>query len=170
MNLELNDAVQSEVSDMRKSFIKRDGKQVIISLPMFHLKEGLKFRDTGKLKSVLVPLDTNTIATLTDIENFVKARMPEEKYKPLWLNRSMFVSVSNWCKFEMVNVDGTTRVVCEDEESPFGAGLYNLDIHVSHVYQGPHKNGETCSLSLFVTKISYEPASNLAECLNSSFQ
>ena len=45
----------------------------------------------------------------------------------------------------------------------FGTGIYQLDIAVSHLYVGPHRNGEHYSLSLNVVKIKYEPQQNLED-------
>ena len=169
MNLELNDAAKSEVSDVCRRSIKVDGEALKINVPVFHLKEeGLKFNKNGHFNAVLIPLDAKTISILQAVEEFVKTQKPTEKYKPLWLNKSMFVNISKWCKFEIVKVDGTVQPLPKD--AIFGAGLYSVELHVSHLYCGPHKNGETMSLSLFISKISYEPQSNLAEVLNSTLE
>ena len=165
MNLELNDAVKNEVSPASKYFIKQNGKRLTIKLPTFHSK-GLQFRCHGTLKSVLVPLHDDTIATLSSVENFVKSRMPDEKYKPLWLGNAMLVNVSRWCAYELISFDGSPQPLPEDVM--FGDGMYNIEVHVSHLYCGPHKNGDTCSLSLFVSKISYEPDSNLTDVLDNA--
>ena len=164
MNLTLNDDVKNEVRDTTKRILKQDGKRLIINLPIFRRQHGLGFFLNGNMNSVIVPLNADTIATLTEVENFIKASMPQEKYKPLCLGETMFVNVSKWCKFELVNADATRQPLPDNLN--FGEGLYKLDILISHLYVGPHKNGETCSLSLFVTKIAYEPQSNLFELVD----
>ena len=90
--------------------------------------------------------------------------MPDEKLKPLWLRKAMIVNVSNWCSYELVKEDGTTVPLPQD--TILGVGLYTIEILVSHLYCGPHKNGDTCSLSLFISRIAYEPLSNLLDIFN----
>ena len=39
-------------------------------------------------------------------------------------------------------------------------------LHVSHIYTGPHKGGQSCSLSLFITTVVFEPEQNLLDLIN----
>ena len=111
------------------------------------------------MASVLIPLDEDTVAALTNIENFVKTNVDSPRYKPLWLKKAMYANVSKWCNYELMNHDGTHQTLPND--LILGSGLYSFQIHVSHVYIGPHKGGETFSLSLHVTNIKYEPEQNV---------
>ena len=43
-----------------------------------------------------------------------------------------------------------------DRKMVFGPGFYSVTIDVSHVYIGPHKNGEHFSLNLRVSQITYQ--------------
>ena len=163
MKLELSEAVKNEVSSGYKQFLKSDGKNVIFCTVPFRREEGLKFNVHNAMTSVLVPLDSDLIASLTRVENFIKDLVSLEKYKPLWLRSGMFVNVSKWCKYELVKPDGTTQPL--PENIAFGAGIYKIYIGVSHLYVGPHRGGEHYSLSLHVMKIAYEPLQNLESVL-----
>ena len=166
MNLTLNDDAKNEVGDKTKRYLRQNGKRLIITLTINCREHGLVFYRNGNMKSITVPLNPAIIATLTEVEHFIKASVPDEKYKPLCLSETMFVNVSKWCKYELVNADVTRQPL--PENVIFGEGLYTLDLHVSHLYVGPHRNGETSSLSLFVSKIAYEPQSNLYEIMSDS--
>ena len=161
MKLELTEAVKNEVSNTYKQFIKSEGKTLVLSTVPFRRENGLRFNTNNAVTSVLVPLDKDLIDSLTHVENFIKSLVPLEKYKPLWLKNSMFVNVSKWCKYELVKPDGTTQSLPEDMS--FGAGIYKIDITVSHLYIGPHRGGEHYSLSLHATKIAYEPAQSFVD-------
>lgn len=168
MNLSLDEAVKLEVSDAYKRCLKKDGSRIIISTPVIHVSGGLKFLTNKSMSSVLLPLDPATIASLKEIEEFVKENVDSPRYKPLWLKDSMFVSVSKWCRYELLTSNGSVQQ--NPENLILGAGLYMLDIQASHVYIGPHKNGETFSLSLHVTRIAYEPEQSINELMNEIIQ
>ena len=42
-------------------------------------------------------------------------------------------------------------------------GMYSVVIQASHVYVGPHKSGETYSVSLHIRELLYEPEQNLSD-------
>lgn len=156
--------VKNETNNTYKSHLKLNGRRVIIATPLLHQKKGLKFLVKNNMTAVLVPLDPDTISVLKEIENFTKENIDSERYKPLWLKNAMFVNVSKWCEYELIASDGSPQPFPENQI--LDTGLYRLEIHVSHVYIGPHKGGETFSLSLHVTKISYEPQEDIEELMN----
>ena len=156
MNLSLDDPVKSEVGNTFKRHIKQDGKRISISTPILCCENGLKFSVNKTITAVLVPLDSLTVAELQRIENFVKSKLGScERYKSLHLNKSMYVNVSKWCEYELHNRDGSTKPLPPNVF--LGAGYYKLELIVSHIYYGPHRGGETASLSLHVCKLTYEP-------------
>ena len=166
MDLHLNDAVKNEVNNSSQRYIKNNGRRLIIKVSPFHLREGLHFKNNPNslTNSVLVPLDEMTISSLSSVESFVKTQLSDsDKYKPIWLERAMYVQISKWCTFDLVKSSGKVFVLPEDVM--FGAGMYSIDLQVSHLYNGPHRGGETCSLSLFVVNVSYEPQSNMTEII-----
>lgn len=116
------------------------------------------------MTSVLIPVDESTKASFTTIENFVQANVSSDKYKPLWLKDFMYCNVSHWCNYIQENSDGSQCVVTpEPNYKNFGRGTYSMLIQASHVYVGPHKNGETYSLSLHVLQIKYKPYNNFID-------
>ena len=155
MNLALNDPVKHEVSNTYKQYLKENGKRVVIKVPDFYCDHHLKVLINNNITSVSVPLDPVTRATLQAIETFVQTNVESEKYKPLWLGESMLVNISKWCKLELINPDGSRQPLPGDKY--LGKGTYSLVIQVSHVYIGPHKGGETYSLSLHVVELAYQP-------------
>ena len=128
---------------------------MLIITPRFHREDGLKFLVNASVTSVLVPLDSVTKSVLQNIETFVVDNVDSHKYKPLWLHDAMYVNLSKWCAYELVNMDGSRQAL--PEGMVMAKGTYSFEIHVSHVYIGPHKGGETFSLSLHVTRVTYEP-------------
>lgn len=158
MNLSLSDQVKEEVSNTRKQYLKEDGSRVIVKTPNFYREDHLKLLVHADRTSVLVPLDPATKAKFQEIETFVKANVVSEKYKPLWLYDAMYVTLSKWCHYELIKSDGSRQPLPSD--TFLGKGTYRLEIHVSHVYIGPHKGGETFSLSLHVVGLAYEPEYN----------
>ena len=136
---------------------------MLIKIPQFFREDGLKFLVNNNVTSVLVPLDSVTKSTLANIETFVQANVESEKYKPLWLKDSMYVNISKWCSYFLIAPDGSRQPL------PVGmnlaCGMYNLELHVSHVYIGPHKGGETYSLSLHITELTYEPKQSITDIM-----
>ena len=104
------------------------------------------------------------MSQLSDIEAFVRSNISHKNYKPLWLHEGMCVNISKWCRYELVKPDGAHEPLPND--TILGKGHYNLDIYVSHVYTGPHKGGQSCSLSMFITSVVFEPEQNLFDLIN----
>ena len=161
--LTLSEPVKDEVRNTHKQYLKLHGKRALISIPEFFKETGLQFMLNNKVTSVLVPLTDNTRAIFSSLESFVQENVQSEKYKPLWLRDRMYVNVSQWCQYEQVNTDGTLTAL--HTGTLFGRGTYSMLIHASHVYVGPHKGGETYSLSLHVVNITFKPADDLMELI-----
>jgi len=161
--------VRNEVSGSSyKRILKLHGKRAVVEVKDIVRESSLVFRNNGNIASVLIPLDENSTSALSTIENFVQTNFEGGKYKPLWLNDFMFCNVSHWCQFLEESADGAVRVVKpEPDFSNFGKGTYSMLIHASHVYVGPHKNGETYSLSLHVIQIKYKPSFDIMELIES---
>ena len=115
------------------------------------------------ITSVIVPLDTNLITALQRVEDFVKENVDSPRYKPLWLTGAMCVNVSKWCIYELIDIHGNVKPFTGSVT--LGDGWYTYQIQVSHAYIGPHRGGETFSLSLHVTKIRYQPQDPIDEVL-----
>ncbi len=158
LTLSLNDAIKNEVGS--KQYLKSNGKRVLIDVAEFY-SDRLKVYTDNDITRVLVPLDATTIETLREIEAFVCANVDSPMYKPLRLDGSMYVMLSKWCQYLIRQPDGTlTPFPCCQV---IGEGLYGIQIQVSHVYIGPHRGGETFSLSLHVTRVVWEPQTNLLD-------
>ena len=132
------------------------GSRLILKTPTFYRKTGLKFVINPKSISMLVPLDEGTRNSLQTVEEFVKTQMAGERYKPLFLGNAFHVNVSRFCKYEQVMPDGSIEKLAENNFLN-GSGDYVVSIHVSHCYIGPHKGGETYSISLQVAGILHRP-------------
>ena len=164
VGLTISNPVKSEVSNTYKQYLKLNGKRVTITIPEFFRESGLKFNRNGNMTSVLIPLDDGTRNSLSSIESFVTANVGSEKYKPLWLKEAMLVNVSHWCNYVQINSDGSQSMI--QPGTLLGRGFYSMVIHASHVYNGPHKGGETHSLSLHVLEISYKPGEEIVELID----
>ena len=159
LNLALNDAVKNEVSNTYKQYIKSNGRRLLLQVPEFYSDSGLKVIVNPNITAVLVPIDANTIATLQEIEAFVRDNVDSPVYKPLRLDDSFYVNLSKWCRYVLLKSDGTQIPL--PEGTVLGKGLYKLELQISHVYIGPHRGGETFSLSLHITRVVYEPEENI---------
>ena len=168
LNLTLSPPVKNEVSNTYKQILKENGRRVVVTTPAFHREEGLKFTVNNNITAVLVPLDSDTLCFLKTIEDFVILNVGSEQYKPLWLDGAMYVNLSKWCKFELLKSDGTHQTLPPD--MLLGVGSYSLEICVSHVYCGPHRNGKLFSLSLHVTKVLYEPKDGVMDVIDDILQ
>ena len=163
--LTLSEPVTNEASKTSKQYLKLHGKRVLIAVPEFFRDTGLNFKMKGNISSVLIPLDDSTRKSLSTVETFVKNNVKSEKYKPLWLNEAMYVNVSQWCNYQKMNNDGARSPI--ETGTLLGKGFYSMYIHASHVYIGPHKNGETFSLSLHVVEITYKPTEDIMDLIES---
>ena len=165
--LSLSAPVRDEVRKSSKQYLSCDNRRIHITTAELYHEEPLKFFLNGNMSSVLVPLDSTTYQTLCNIETFVVNNVDSPKYKPLRLKEAMYVNVSKWCEYERIHDNGTRSIM--QSGMTLGKGFYSMVIHPSHVYIGPHRGGETFSLSLHVIKISYkesEDIGDLIECLN----
>lgn len=161
----LSQPVRNEVSNTSKQYLKLHGRRVLVSVPEFYRDNGLHFTINGNITSVLFPLDDHTRKTLGVIEGFVKANVQSERYKPLWLGDNMYCNVSQWCQYECINSDGTRSAI--QPGTVLGKGYYSMMIHASHVYIGPHRGGETFSVSLHVVNITYKEGSEVMDLIES---
>ena len=157
--------MRNEVSNTSKQYLKLHGRRVLVSVPEFYRDAGLQFTLNGNVTSVLIPLDDSTRKTLGVIENVVKANVQSEKYKPLWLGDVMYCNVSHWCQYDSINSDGTRSAI--QPGTVLGKGYYTMMLHASHVYIGPHRGGETFSLSLHVIHITYKPGNEVMDLIES---
>ena len=146
--------MKHEVSNTYKQIIRRNGQPILVKVPEFHTKSGLKFHTQNSFTAVVVPLNDSIRNELRDIEAFVKANVKSRCYKPLNLeSEDLYINVSKWCKYFQLNFDGSTCSLAENVL--LGSGSYTMTLVVSHVYIGPHKDGHTFSLNLFVKDIAY---------------
>ena len=156
------------MSNTCKQYVKENGRRFLITTPPYEMKEGPKFMMNNNITSVLVPLCAPIVAELQRVENFVKENVDSPRYKPLWLFGNMYVNVSKFCNYEVIDGNNYAKPLLGDVT--FGNGWYTFQIHVSHVYIGPHRGGETFSLSLHVTRISYQPQDTIEEALDNLMQ
>ena len=78
------------------------------------------------------------------------------------------MNMSKWCKHVLRHPDGSRQPLPHDVF--FEKGMYTAELYVSHVYIGPHRNGETFSLSIHVTELVYQPEQNLLDVVDELMQ
>lgn len=157
--------MKKDISDNNyRQHLRIDGKPVLIRVPDFYKESPLKCITRGEVTSALIPLDECTKLTLSTIETFVKANVQSPKYKPLWLKDAMYVNISKWCLFDRINCDGSRT---PSYDYLLGKGTYSVTLQVSHVYVGPHKGGETFSLSLHIKHIAYKSDEDIMDIIQS---
>ena len=130
-------------------------------------------------KSICIPIDDWLRTQLTTIEKFIisNVTIPSDVrrpnggvylYKPLWLHDKMLISLSKWCRFFKFDSE-KGAYLRQDQFVPFLKGSYNVNIEVSHVYIGPHKAGQTFSVSLRVTQVVYREESDALQSIDTDF-
>ena len=167
-NVTISDPVQ-QVSGRYTQRILDNGHKLLLTPPSFHAEHGPYIRkwESGA-RTLAMPLSPVLKSDLVKIQNSVSDRIvipedvihyPHRKLKAVYLGDSMFITLSKWCNvFKFV--DGRNAYECIDVDD-FGKGEYFVTLEVSHVYIGPHQNGENCSLSLRVVSIVYKPSSDV---------
>ena len=151
-----------QVRGTAKRYLKLCGNRVMVHIPEFYRESGLRFRLSNNITSVLVPLDDNSRTSFQAIEKFVEENVTGT-YKALWLKEAMYVNVSKWCEYIQINDDNTQSPI--QPGTFLGKGFYSMIINPSAVYIGPHKNGETHSLNLHVTRITYRPGQDIMDII-----
>ena len=134
---------------------------------MYETKEGLRIIfHSEENQSIIIPLDMWLRSQLMSIQTCIvdKVSIPASIplpptghyiYKPLCVGNNIAISLSNWCNYYGFN---HTKGVYEkvNDVSNFQSGKYNCNVEVSHIYIGPHKNGQNFSISLRVTQIMFK--------------
>ena len=162
MNLTLGEPVKDQVRDTYKRLLKcHNGQRVLIKVPNFYTNTPLQIHVGQHATAAVIPMDPVTFARLQEIDNFMKKTVTSGKYKPLWKGERMIVNFSRWCHYEKMLPDGTRQPMPED--TVLGKGMYSITIVASHAYFGPHKGGETHSVSLHISELLYEPEQNLQD-------
>jgi len=164
----LSNAFAVEVGDKKfyRQYIRLSGGKVIIATPAFTV-DTLTFRDNSpKNRSLLVPFNSWTREQIHILEDFVKANVslptdfkPQpgvDAFKPVWEGENVFISVSPWCSFfRYDSQSGNYKTM--DSHGPFFRGSYHISVEVPYCYIGPHKEGQTYSLTLRVVQVLYHP-------------
>ena len=154
--------VQNKPTHYRQ-YVRYCNTRLQLLTPSFQC-EGLKLKGEESDYAVLLPVTPWLREQLDIIEKFVQenANVPDMPldskcvYKPLWRGNMMYVRVSNWCNVLLQNPT-TNSYESVDIKTPFKSGSYTVTIDVSHVYIGPHKNGEHYSLNIRASQIVYLP-------------
>ena len=133
--------------------------RVLVYMPNFYSHGALRTVNYGQDTAVHIPSDPRTRAHFDEIDAFVKENYPNENYKPLWRGENLLINFSRWCTYEILRPDGKREPM--PPGTYLGPGMYSAVIQASHIYLGPHKNGETCSVSLHIVGLVYEPEQNL---------
>ena len=149
-----------------------NGHKFLLTPPPFYAEHGPFIRSwENGARSLSLPLSPELKSDLLKIQNFVSEKIvipsdvhdsPHRKLKAVYLGDELFLTMSKWCSFFKL-VNGRNAYECITEND-FGKGEYFVTIEVSHVYIGPHQNGDNCSLSMCVLKIVYKEA-----CIDNTF-
>ena len=119
------------------------------------------------LRSQLNEIETFVVSNVKIPENIAKSPNGQYYYKPLKRTNLLYINISKWCRyFELSYGDGGYIPV--NNLGKFTEGSYNMNIEVSHVYVGPHKNGEHYSLSLRIVQIVYKQENEIDLSLESA--
>ena len=139
------------------------GERATFKVPTFYSDTPLHVHVAANSTATVIPMDPTTLARLNEIDNFVLEQVNTGNYKPLYKGNRIMLNFSRWCKYEKLLPDGTRQPM--PEGTALGPGMYSISINASHVYFGPHKNGESHSVSLHICELLYEPEQNLSDVL-----
>ena len=128
---------------------------------------GMRIYSRKDKLSVVVPTDDWLRSQLDELEKFVmeNVTIPNdvskmeggvgEEYKALYRGNPMSINVSQWCKYRMMQEDGTIiDVPLSKLNQP---GTITFELAVPYVYIGNLANGKCFSLTLFITELLLEP-------------
>ena len=107
------------------------------------------------LRSQLGEIEKFVVSNVKVPENVAKSPNGQYYYKPLKSTNLIFLNISKWCRYFEFS-DDDEGYISVNNLAKFTGGTYNMNIEVSHVYIGPHKNGEHYSLSLRIVQIVYK--------------
>ena len=165
MNLTLDDPVKDQVSGTYKRVIRTTGGgRATFKVPTFYSDTPLHVHVAANSTATVIPMDPTTLSRLHEIDNFVLEQVNTGKYKALYKGDRIMLNFSRWCKYEKLLPDGTRQPM--PENTVLGPGMYSISINASHIYFGPHKNGESHSVSLHICELLYEPEQNLGSIFN----
>ena len=156
LNLSLDQAVP-EVSGTYK--LRSNGRPLKINVPNFYSDGPLYLHQHTNTTAAAIPLDPLTKSTFEEIDRFILSNNIAGTYKPIAKGDRILVNFSHWCKYELMLPDGNRKIM--NKGMSLGQGMYAISIAIPHLYVGPHKNGETHSVSLHICEILYEPEQNL---------
>ena len=136
-----------------------NGEKVRFDTPESCDSFGLKML-AGARNRIVIPVNQCLRDVLNQLEEEVVKLLPQgEIYKPLYQGQEMCVTMSNYCRFYMYDKNFTKkRLPITMPLTKFGAGSYVFELEAPHVYFGPHREGETCSINLIITAINWKPA------------
>lgn len=170
-NINLNELslampIPDKVPASYRQNIHINGHKVLIQTSTYHTNSGISmFHFKVDQPCMLVPVDDWLRSQLSVIQNFVvshvsiPADVPQTKegtysFKSLVEQTSLLISLSKWCRiFKFDASKGTYERV--ENFTQFGKGTFSATLEISHVYIGPHKNGNNFSLSLRVKELVY---------------
>ena len=168
--LALGEPVRQEVGSTGKTYyrqyLRHRGTKLVLLTPNYE-SAGLVFQTHGENKSVLVNIPPKLRSTLNVVEDFVtrnvtlpaNAVTPSQNgsfYKSLWPAENVMITLSRWCKIYQLNYE-TEAYEMVPPDGPFGRGFYQFSFEVPYVYIGPHKEGQSFSLTLRVVQIVFTP-------------
>lgn len=127
--------------------------------------ESVKFVANKHGHSCQIPIDAWLRTQLDTVEQFVQNKVdlscldPPPKivsYKPLWRGNQMFIHLAPWCNIlKQTLLEGFFETVGPTAE--FGPGRFHISLELSHIFIGPHKNGEHYSLSMSIVQMVFHP-------------
>ena len=150
--------VMNEVSDgPYKRALRLNGQPVHFETNECYEGYGLRYASQAYgHDAIIICVDDWMREALDALEKHVVQLLPEgEVYKPLFDGGQICMPLSRYCRYlTYETVNGPRKPLAPS--SHLASGYYIFDIHFTHVYFGKHRNGETCSISMQVSTVSYK--------------
>ena len=149
-----------------RQYIHYNGAKLMLMTPTFEAEQ-LTLRKSGDDVSVLLPIGAWMRRQFDIVEKYVQQNvtLPATEseqtallfYKPLWQQDKMCFSIARGCNVFRRNAKINTYEGVKFEDVQFGPGKYTVTVELPHIYIGPHRGGETFSLSTRFAQIVYDP-------------
>ena len=169
MNLEEPHEVTKVMSptDRRfKQILKYDGRRLLLNTGPIP-SSNIKFCSNDYGKCVLIPISPWLRQQLNTIEDYITTHIQipscfswqprddnDSPYKKIWNGESVYIAMSNWCKYFRQDTDYLTEI----QPSELGDGHYEACITIEGVYLGPHKDNKLASITMRVQQLLFKPA------------
>ena len=154
------DPLPDDVSDTPyKIPLKLNDQSVRFDTEEYEDMEGVRLYAGSNGRVVIIHVPPRLRKILDELEEKVKEVLPPNAiYKPFHRGTEMAIPLSYYIKFFTYNDKLERKLMPQNTQvQKIGRGKFIYELCAPHVYFGPHKGGETCSINLQISAINWKP-------------